>query len=267
MKKPRETVFNRRRAPANLNYLVLTAAGLLVYFLVMGQSGNDTGALLAILIAVPGVLARWVISPILVLALTTYLRIDPGFLSVISYVSGSRWFLSRTPSGFNLEDVILAAALLAYVIGHYRLTSLVHQGMPEDPGFRGDREAPKPPMRPADTAPPDELAKLLFIGAGCVVVGQVAWLILTALERAQRPHIFAAGTARLLLVIWVVGGGLMLTAAALVYMRAARMSRREASLILRDVHFNEMRRETDRLHRWRHWFKEKWRPAAWKVRT
>jgi hypothetical protein len=257
MKKPRENVFQRLRAPANLNYLVLTAAGLLVYFLVMSQSGNDTGALLAILIAVPGVLARWVLAPVLVLAVTTYLRIDPGFMGAVGYLSGSRWFINRTPSGFNLEDAILAAALLAYVIGHYRLTSLVHQGMPEDRGFRGDREAPKPPMRPPDTAPPDELPKVLFVGAGCVVVGQVAWLILSTIERAQRPHPFAAGTARLLLLIWVVGGGLMLAAAALVYLRAARMSPREAALTLRDAHFHETRRETDRLHRWRHWFKEK----------
>ena len=257
MTRPRENVFQRLRAPANLNYLVLTAAGMLVYFLVMGQTGNDTGALLAILFAVAGVLARWVLAPVLVLALTTYLKIDPGFLSAFGYLGGSRYFLARTPSGFNLEDAILAASLLAYVIGHYRLTSLVHQGMPEDRGFRGDREAVKPPVRPADTAPADELPKVLFVGAGCVAVGQLAWLILTAVERGQRPHVFAQGTARLLLVVWVVGGGLMLAAAALVYMRSARMSGRQAGLILRDAHFHETRRETDRLHRWRQWFKEK----------
>ena len=257
MTKPRDTVFQRLRAPANLNYLVLTAAGLLVYFLVMGQTDNDIGALIAILIAIPGVLARWVMAPALVLAVTTYSRIDPGFMNTFRLWSDRRWSVSRTPSGFSAEDAILAASLLAYVIGHYRLTSLVHQGMPEDRGFRGDREAAKPPARPADTAARDELPKVLFVGAGCVVVGQVVWLILTAVERAQRPHVFAAGTARLLLVVWVVGGGLMLAAAALVYMRAARMSGREAALVLRDTHFHESRRETDRIHRWRQWFKAK----------
>jgi hypothetical protein len=257
MKKPRETVFTRLRPPANLNYLVLTAAGLLVYFLVMGQSGNDTGALLAILIAVPGILARWVISPVLVLALTTYLRIDPGFMNLIGSVSGSRWVPPRVSSGFDLMDALLAASLLAYIIGHFRLTSLVHQGMPDDPGFRGNREATRPTMRPAETVPPDELPKLLVIGAGCVVVGQVAWLVLRGIEIAGRPHLFTSGASRLLLLIWVVGSGLMLAAAGLVYLRSARMSRREASLVVRDTHFHEMRRETDRLHRWRQWFKDK----------
>lgn len=257
MSQPAGNVFARLRSPANLNYVVLTAAGLLVYFLVMSNMGNDTGALVAILIALPGVLARWVISPVLVLLLTTYLLIDPGFMNLYGQISGSRWFTPPTPSGFNVEAVVLAAALLAYVVGHFRLTALVHQGMPDDPGFRGDREADRPPSRPTETVPPDELPKILVIGAGCLVVGQVAWLVLTAGERLSRPHQFASGTARLMLLVWVVGGGLVLAAAGLVYLRAARMTRREASLVLRDTHFHEMRRETDRLHRWRQWFKDK----------
>src|SRR5204862_3489228 len=125
-------------------------AGLLVYGMIMLGRGNDAGALLAVLLAIPGILARWTASPILVLLLTTYLVIDPGFMSLIGWVSGSVWFTPRTGGGgFNLEDVILAAALLAYVIGHFRLTSILHQGMPDEPTARKERDPLNPPKRPA----------------------------------------------------------------------------------------------------------------------
>src|SRR5262249_52364777 len=88
-----ENGFGRLRPPAVLNYVVLTAAGLLVYFLMMLAKGNDAGALIAILVAVAGVLARWVVAPALVLILTTYLLIDPGFINLIGQFSGSRWVL------------------------------------------------------------------------------------------------------------------------------------------------------------------------------
>ena len=49
----------------------------------------------------------------------------------------------------------------------------------------------------------------------------------------------------------------MLVSAALVYLRGNRMTRAEAALVLRDEFFQENRRETDRLQRWRKWFKER----------
>ena len=54
----------------------------------------------------------------------------------------------------DLEDVILAAALLAYMIGHFRLTAIVHQGMPDEPTVRKERDPANPPRRPAETGRP-----------------------------------------------------------------------------------------------------------------
>src|SRR5262249_58957305 len=101
-----------------------------------------------------GVLARWVVAPALVLILTTYLQIDPGFINLIGHFSGSRWFLPREQANFQLEDLILAAALLAYVIGHFRLTTIVHQGMPNDPTPRREGDPKTPPPPPPQPAPP-----------------------------------------------------------------------------------------------------------------
>jgi hypothetical protein len=250
-------VFNRLRPPATLNYVFLTGAGLLVYFLIMGQRGNDAGALIAILVAVPGVLARWVVAPALVLILTTYLLVDPGFLNLVGAFTGARWFLPRDNAEFNIEDVILAAALLAYVIGHFRLTALVHQGMPDDPTTRSERDPANPPRRPLELVPADELPRTLIVGGSCVIAGQVAWVVFMGLEGLGGRGVFTPGTGRFLLTVWMAGIALMVVSAALVYMRSGRMTRREASLVLRDEYFHENRRETDRLQRWRKWFKER----------
>jgi hypothetical protein len=235
----------------------MTAAGLLVYFFMMSAKGNDAGALVAVLVAVPGVLARWVVAPALVLILATYLLFDPGFLNLIGRFSGAPWFLPRERAVFEIEDIILAAALLAYVIGHFRLTTVVHQGMPDEPTPRGDRDLKNPPRRPAELVAPDEFARTLIIGGCCVIAAEVTWVILMGLENLGRPNAFTPGTTRFLLVAWLAGLALMLVSAALVYMRSARMTRSEASLVLRDEFFHENRRETDRLQRWRKWFKER----------
>jgi hypothetical protein len=61
-----------------------------------------------------------------------------------------------------------------------------------------------------------------------------------------------------------MGLALMVVTAALVYMRSAGMTRQEAAQSLRDEFFQENRRETDRLQRWRKWFKER---VAWRRRS
>src|SRR5262245_26961192 len=150
-------IFQRLRPPAAINYLVLVGSGLLVYGFIMMARGNDVGALLAVLIALPGILARWTAAPVLILLLTTYLMIDPGFLNLIGRLDGTPWFLPNARGGFELEDVLLAGGLLAYTIGHYRLTAMIHQGMPNDPTVQRGSDLPNPPRRPAELASPDEL--------------------------------------------------------------------------------------------------------------
>jgi hypothetical protein len=255
----RPGLFHRLKHPAALNYLVLTGAGLLVYSLIMVTMDNVVGVLLALLLAVPGVLARWTSAPMLILLLTMYLMIDPGFNNVIGLFVGYPWFFPRVSGAFSLEDVLLAAGLLAYSIGHFRLTSILHQGMPDDPKAGESRDPSRPPRRDAAQIDPDELPHILIIGAGCVVAGQLGWWGMVLVERLTRtqPAIFTVGTSRFLLVVWGTGLALMAVSAALVYLRSSRMTREEASLILRDEFFQENRRETDRLQRWRKWYKER----------
>jgi hypothetical protein len=253
------SLWQRLRPPAAINYLVFTGSGLLVYGFMMMARGNDLGALLAGVLAIAGVLARWTAAPVLILLLTTYLMIDPGFINLIGQVTGTPWFLPRQASAFNLEDVLLAGGLLAYTIGHFRLTAMVHQGMPNDPTAQRGSDPANPPRRLAELVGPDELPRTLIMGGCCIVVGQLVWVILTFIERAGRPRAsqFNVGSSRFILFVWITGLALMLVSAAVVYLRGGRMTRAEASLVLRDEFFQENRRETDRLQRWRKWFKER----------
>ncbi len=258
-KMPPPSVFNRLRPAAALNYLIMTGTGLVIYGMIMFGKGNDAGALIAILLAIPGILARWTISPILVLLLTVYMMIDPGFLCIVSRFSGTRWFPPRVDGGFSIEDMMLATALLAYVIGHFRLTAIIHQSMPDDPTIRRDRDPANPPRRPAEMIPQSELPRTLMVAVGCVAAGQIVWLLILWVDRIGRPGDaqLTTGTSRFLLVAWLSGLSLMLVSAALIYLRSARMTRTEAALVLRDEFFQENRRETDRLQRWRKWYKER----------
>src|SRR5439155_13787604 len=126
-------------------------------------------------------LARWTASPILVLLLTIYLAIDPRFGGLIGYVTFSRWRPDYSTE-FGLFDIILAGSLLTYVIGHFRLNSIIYQSMPEDPTIRHDRDPFNPPRRPVELVGPEELPRTLFVAAGCVVVGLRGWFTFVLMD-------------------------------------------------------------------------------------
>lgn len=251
------SIYRRLMAPAALNYLILWGVGLGIYFMAMMGKGNMLGAILVIVLAVPGVLARWVISPVMALIITVYLMYDPAFIGLLTLVDSGRVVFLGDGPGFDLNNVVLAASLLAYVIGHYRLNALLHFGMAEDPTPRRPNTTGKRPVRPEKTVPNDELPKTLVVAAACLIVGQAVWYLLALYERSSRPNAYGVGATRLLLVLWGFGLVLLVLVAALTYLRYSRYSRAEADMVLRDTFFQEMRRETDRLQRWRKWFKDR----------
>src|SRR5262245_46540098 len=90
------------QVPGTRNYLIVGFAALLVYFLLMAARGSESGGLIALLIAVPGLLARWVISPVAVLLLTTYLVIDPNFMGLIGLLDEYRGYSYGGQTGYRL---------------------------------------------------------------------------------------------------------------------------------------------------------------------
>lgn len=257
MNKDRFQFVTKFADPALLGYLVTAAAGLLVYFFLMSAQGGDIIALIAILFALLGLFAKWTGAPVVVLILTAYGLSDPGFFSLLNLVGTGKWLSFAVAGGFNLEDVLLATALLAYVVGHYRLNALLGEAMPKDPSARREVVMPAPVSRPLTQVGPEELPRTLIVGGACVIVGQLGWLAVTVIERGMRPHEVSAGTGRAMVLLWGLGSALMVVSAGLTYLRMIRMSPAEASLVVRDEAFHETRRETDRVERWRKWFKAK----------
>ncbi len=257
MNKDRFQFVMRYAAPAPLGYLVMAGAGLLVYFFLMTSRGGDILAIIAILFALLGLFAKMTGAPIILLLLTTYALLDPGFFSVTNFIGTGQWSSFVFDGGYSIEDGLLAMAVLAYLVGHYRLNALLREAMPKDPSVRREVFMPEPVSRPLTQVGPEELPRILIVGGVCVIVGQLGWLAVTLAERAMRPHTLTTGSGRAMALLWGLGSLLMIASAVLTYLRMSRMTPAEASMVVRDEAFHETRRETDRVERWRKWFKAK----------
>jgi hypothetical protein len=121
---PEPTFLEMLRQPAVLAYLFMGAAALVVYFMLMSARGGELGTLMSIVIAVPGLLGRWVMSPALFLILVTYLLIDPNFSALIESLEGSSRYSRATYRRFgtaslDFEDLLLAASILVYLMAQF----------------------------------------------------------------------------------------------------------------------------------------------------
>lgn len=257
MNKDRFEIFRQLIKPAYLGYLLVWGSGLVAYFFLMSSRASDIMALIAIFLAIPGVLLRWGASPIFFVLLTTYGIIDPGFFSILNFLGSGKWYALAPNSGFNIEDMMLGASILAYLIGHYRLYSMLSSVIPNEPSIRREVEITDPKTRPETQVDQDELPRTLMIAGCCIVAAQAIWMLLGYIERITRPHAYMPAGTKTLFLLWGVGSLAMILAAALTYLRMSRMSEHEATMVLRDASFQENRRETDRVERWRKWFKNK----------
>jgi hypothetical protein len=261
------------KTPGTRTYLIVGFAALFVYFMLMTGRGSEIGTVITLLIAVPGLLARWSASPVLVVLLTTYQLIDPNFWGLLSVldVSGTYYRGSATYSQFVgrgwvgsqylLEDVLLAGAMLAYLAAQYRLLSLATRSMPDEPrpGQRPDDDI-VPVRRPDAMVTDSELQTLLIVGIGCVAFGLVGWVGLRAVESGlsvSSSLIIDKVLGRFLTFMWIFGLGAMLAGAVLGHLALTRMRTDEARLILQDAFWQESRREQERIHHWINWFRRR----------
>jgi hypothetical protein len=243
--------------PAILGYLVMFVAGFLLYFFMMSARASDIAALMCIVIGTFGLMLRWRAAPILVLFITTYALIDPAFLGTINFLVEGRWQPFTFDTGFSLENLLLVIGLMSYLMAHYRIHAVWERVLPDDPTIRGEVVRAVPVARPVTQILPNELQRVLIVGA-CAIVGcQLLWLLVTTIERRMEPHVLTHGIMRGLILLWGIGCIVVFVSSVLQYIRWNRNSPAEAAMILRDAAFHETRRETDRIERWRKWFKEK----------
>lgn len=244
--------------PGVRNYVFLGVAALIFYYAQMVKVGGDLGTLLTIIFAVPGLIFRWLISPMLFLIMLTYLLCDPNLQSLRDSLANEPYRLQpRNYTRDWSDDFMLALSIVIYFIAQYRVLSFVHQSMPDDPPpRRKGQPAPRTPRRPHRLFHERELAYALVSGIAFSLFGVVAWKVLD--DYSASAHLASSwritwSFTRFMLFFWVIGSLAMLAAAVFRYLTLLRMSKLEAQLILQDQLWQETRREQERIYRWRNW--------------
>lgn len=258
----RGTIWWLIATPGARTYLIVGLAALMIHFLVMSGQGGELGAMLLIVLAVPGLIVGWVVSPALFILLSTYLFIDPNFEGLTngyrSRYSGSL----RGPNTplFSLEDLLLASSGLGYLIAHFRLQSLAFRGMPLEPRIKRKGESEKDLVRPHELVNDAEMGVVLVLTMSAVILGQFVWWLLVMLERRfsiANVAMVQLVIGRLMLFTFVFGGATFVATFVFSYFRWIRMNRHEAELILQDEVWAETRREHERILHWRKWHLKK----------
>ncbi len=273
------------------SYLVLCLVALLAMALPLAARRIGVWSLFPTLVGAVAVAARWRAGPVLVLLALLWLATADGIghspLGTIEFLVGfvvagieGEPFLPpvadfprrRLQHAALLPDFFLAAAVVAYVAGHYRLVSLTRNVFPVD---RRRKTRPRGDGRPAllsgpvheqrrspATVEPQEGGGLLLAAVLCASVGQIFWLWLSrrdattdlnALLQLGATIRLGNGLWRLLVLVWVVGLLLAVAAGVLGYLGQRRLSPGEAGLYLQDELWRQTRREQARLNRWLAW--------------
>lgn len=259
------TVLEMFRQPGARSYLFIGLVALIIYYMLMAARVGDMGTLLTLCFAVPGLLARWTISPAIFLILGTYMLYDPYFEIVVGEVEGysrlSRYRGWRASQAIDVEDILLGASILVYLICQFRLLSLVRQSMPDDPPpRRKGQPEPVTPRRPARLFMDREVGVMFLIVLGSVIGGVLGWRLLTGYENTERLAAnwgIVRPFARVILLFWVLIVGGLVIGVMVRYRDMLRMSRTEARLYLQDQFWQETRREQERIYRWRRWFRQR----------
>jgi hypothetical protein len=236
-----------------------------------------TWALLVAAVGLGSLLLRWRAAPLLLVVLVG---------ALLFYSMPARYFVRFRPppgGGSGLADLVLCAAVLAFVACNYRLQSLQHFAFPRDPRLRrlaapparGPKRPPAPPAEQRRSARGVTAGEVGLLGASLLLwagLAQVCHLTLVPPPQGG-GDILGAGAGEqwiwmgvysfleLLIefafrgqrLIWGLGGGLLLASALLAYASFNLMTRAEANLFLADTLWKETRREQRRINRWLAW--------------
>jgi hypothetical protein len=251
------------------NYQFFCFCALVSLGLVLLQRGVGAWCLFPVGVGLVPVLFRWRVGPLLLLlSLAATLFVTSAHGQVL---------LPRRPvRSTPVSDLMLSAAVLAYVAGHYRLQGLAHFIFPRDPRRLPAAPAKRGLVVPAQRSPglatPAEMVLLLLslpVWAGIALFCS-PWLIPAAdeprlFEVDGRPPLefmeqavvltqfFLNGVWRCRLLVWFMGAGLLLASGLFGYLAWGRLNAAEALLYLQDTAWGETRREQRLLHSWLVW--------------
>jgi hypothetical protein len=152
---------------------------------------------------------------------------------------------------FDVADMLMCMAGLAFFIGYHRLHGLWFGVLPANAKHAADRPTP-PTVRSEESLSSAELMPLIFIVPTIALAAELACILLkqpwTALDLPPRWR-------QLLLVAWTILLGVFLAAHAFRYWRRLQMDRATALVMLQDMLWHETRGEQRRIHRWLAWIR------------
>jgi hypothetical protein len=220
------------------HYRVLCGLALGVIFLILLQQGLVPFAIVAALLGSVALVLRIHMSPLLVL---------------IAVVGGQLYLQHDLPAWrprnlLQIEDVMLCAAMLAYVAGHYRLLSLWTHILPPDPRQRRHQGAVQ--HRPAALMSRGELAWFVVQLPLFALLAQGAWMVLS--PRRQLLGL-SEKWMQLLQLAWGLALVLFVASQLFRFWRLLYMDRVTAKMLLQDALWHETRREQRRIGRWLAW--------------
>ncbi len=163
----------------------------------------------------------------------------------------------------DVPDLILCAAILAYVVAHCRLQGLLNWILPPDPRRRAiqpSRAFPRTLLvkfpsffkqkRDARLVGRQEIGVVLLTLPVWTALAQVCW---HAFPRDWGNPGVVPGVWLAVLIFWIGGGVLAGVAIAVNYWYRRQMSPEECLIYLQDALWQDTRREQRRIGRWLAW--------------
>jgi hypothetical protein len=236
--------------PAVRNYMLLCLAGLFVMVLCLVERG----------------LERWSLVPSLIGCLTLMLHWSHGppvVLATLAGLLGGSARPTRESAAGCLMGFVLSVAVLAYLVGHYRLLSLTRRILPPDPrrpragsekAGLSSAELKRTPRfsakRSADLVAGWELVSLVIALPAWTGLAVIAWF--WVIDNSP-PLDMPRELWHVLRLVWACLTVLATAGIAASYLRRATATPEESLLYLQDQCWRLTRREQSSLNRWLAW--------------
>ncbi|HTU92661.1 MAG TPA: hypothetical protein VMF69_21450 [Gemmataceae bacterium] len=241
---------SRSDHPAVRHYMLFCLSALFLLVVCLADRGMEWWCLVPALIGCLTLLTNWSHGPPLVLLSLAGLL---GMAGPRSHGTNAGWSQFQTPT---LMDLVLCIAVLAYVLGHYRILSLMRNIFPPDPrGPHSDASQRRSP----DLVTGRETALLglalpLWTGLALMVWATGKLDLTTPFGIRYDPWWLAPlDFLRELGLVWAVLAVIAAVGIAANYLRRTTATPEESLLYLQDQCWRLTRREQGILNRWLTW--------------
>jgi hypothetical protein len=233
-----------------LNYTMFCLAALFLLVVCLAPYGLEWWCVVPSLIGSLTLLTNWNLGPPMVLLSIAGLlgMASPRYRGI--YWPGSPRFQMPT-----VMDLLMCVAVLAYVLGHYRLLSLTRNIFPLDPRRkRGDPKADPSQRRSPDLVSGREMVLVGFVLPVCVGLAMLVWTqVMASAIWGELPFGIPWPMWRALQVIWGSLAALAVVGIVATFLRWMTATPEESLLYLQDQIWRQTRREQSSLNRWLAW--------------